>query len=181
MLLNAAKSGDIEATNKLFTEVYSELKLIARANRRRWRGNQTMNTTALIHEVFLKLARPDKGDFANRTHFFATAARAMRQILVNYAKHQQTEKRGGGAMRVTFDETVLSSETNADEILAIHQLLSDLESKNPRRCRIIECRVFGGMTVEEVSEALEISPATVKREWSLGTATLFQALQRDQG
>jgi RNA polymerase sigma factor (TIGR02999 family) len=178
VLLNAAKDGDIDATNALFSAVYAELKVLAHSNRRRWRGNQTMNTTALIHEVYIRLAGHQEAEFANRTHFYATAAKAMRQILVNYAEQQKTAKRGGDAMRVTLDESVLSADMTAEELLAIHQLLTKLEIENSRRCRIVECRIFGGMTIEEVAEALEISPATVKREWSLATARLFQEMQK---
>lgn len=178
VLLKAAKDGDIEATNSLFAAVYADLKVIARSNRRRWRGNQTMNTTALIHEVYIRLAGQRQADFANRTHFYATAAKAMRQVLVNYAEQQKTEKRGGDAMRVTLDESVLSTDMTAEELLTIHQLLNQLELENPRRCRIVESRVFGGMTIEEVAEALDISPATVKREWSLATVKLFREMQK---
>jgi RNA polymerase sigma factor (TIGR02999 family) len=181
LLLDAARGGDAAATESLFNAVYAELRTLASSNRRRWRGNQTMNTTALIHEVYIRLAGNEVPDFANRTHFFATASKAMRQVLVNYAEKQNTAKRGGDAMRITFDETVFSTQASAEELLFLHQLLTDLESENPRRCEIIECRVFGGMTIEEVAEAMAISPATVKREWKLGTAILYRMMQGNEG
>jgi RNA polymerase sigma factor (TIGR02999 family) len=179
LLLDAARAGDAAATEALFNAVYAELRVIASSNRRRWRGNQTMNTTALIHEVYIRLAGQEEAEFANRLHFFATASKAMRQVLVNYAEKQSAEKRGGDAMRVTLDETVFSTQASAEELLFLHQLLTDLEAENPRRCEIIECRVFGGMTIEEVAEAMEISPATVKREWKLGTVSLYRVMHGD--
>ncbi|HNP62953.1 MAG TPA: ECF-type sigma factor [Woeseiaceae bacterium] len=179
LLLDAARHGDDTATESLFNAVYAELKLLARSNRRRWHGNQTMNTTALIHEVFIRLAGSDNKDFANRTHFFATASKAMRQVLVNYARKQKASKRGGDAIVVSLEETAISTDTSAEELLELHQLLSNLESNNKRRAQVVECRIFGGMTVEEVAEALSISTATVKREWKIGTASLYTKMQKD--
>lgn len=179
LLLDAARSGDDAATESLFNAVYAELKILARFNRRRWRGNQTMNTTALIHEAFIRLAGANNNNFANRTHFFATASKAMRQVLVNYARTQKASKRGGDAIVVTFDETIFATETSAEELLELHQLLADLEASNKRRAQIVECRVFGGMTVKEVAEALSISTATVKREWKIGTASLYKKMNKD--
>jgi RNA polymerase sigma factor (TIGR02999 family) len=173
-LLDAARGGDLEASAALFSAVYAELQKLARSHRRRWRGNDTLNTTALIHEVFLKLAGP--ADFANRKHFFATASKAMRQVLVNYAEQQAAAKRGGEAMRVTLEEATLISDVSAEELLDLHRTLQRLEQDNPRRCRIVECRVFGGMTVEEIAEALSISPATVKREWQVASAQIYREL-----
>jgi len=177
VLLDAAREGDVKAADRLFSAVYTELKSLARSHRRRWQGNQTMNTTAIIHEVFIKLAGQQSADFANRTHFFATASKAMRQVLVNYAIQQGAAKRGGDALRITFEEATLASQMSADELLDLHQLLLRLEEDKPRRCEIVECRVFGGMTTEEIAEALGISPATVKREWKIASARIFQELK----
>jgi RNA polymerase sigma factor (TIGR02999 family) len=181
LLLDAARDGDAAATETLFNAVYAELRILASSNRRRWRGNQTMNTTALIHEVYVRLAGQEIAEFANRSHFFATASKAMRQVLVNYAEKQRAAKRGGDAMRVTLDETVFATQASAEELLYLHQILTDLGAENQRRCEIIECRIFGGMTIEEVAEALGISPATVKREWTLGTASLYRIMHGDDG
>ena len=180
-LLDAARGGDANATEALFNAVYQELKGLARSNRRRWRGDATMNTTALIHEVFIKMARGAEPNFSNRTHFFATASKAMRQVLVNYAKQQRAAKRGGDALRVTLDESVFATQASADELLHIHQLLTDLAKEHPRRSQIVECRVFGGMSVEETAGALGISTATVKRDWRLATARIFEELQGQNG
>ncbi len=178
LLLKAARNGDTDASDSLFNAVYNELKTIARSNRRRWQGNETMNTTALVNEAFVRLAGGGVAEYSNRTHFYATASRAMRQILINYARGQQAAKRGGDALVVTFNETVLATQTSAEELLELEQLLTALETENERRARIIECRIFAGMTIDEVAEALDISPATVKREWKVGTASLFRIMKQ---
>ena len=175
-LLDAARRGDNGATNALFTAVYKELQALAQSQRRRWCGNHTMNTTALVHEAFLKLAGSTSSEFANRAHFFATASKAMRQILVNYAQAQGAEKRGGDAVRIPLEEATVESQMSADEMLDLHRVLTKLEARNARRGRIAECRMFGGMTVEEIAEALEISTATVKREWQIAAAQIYAEL-----
>lgn len=175
-LLVAARSGDRGATNALFTAVYRELQVLAQSQRRRWYGNHTMNTTALVHEAFLKMAGPAPGEFANRVHFFATASKAMRQILVNYAQAQGAEKRGGDAVRIPLEEMAVESQVSADEMLDLHRVLTKVEARNPRRGQIAECRIFGGMTVEEIAEALDISPATVKRDWQIAAAQIYAEL-----
>ena len=180
LLLNAARDGDGAATESLFQAVYAELKVLARSQRRSWRGNDTMNTTALIHEAFVRLAGGSSVDFANRTHFYATASKAMRQILINYAKKQRALKRGGDLLFVTFDETILATQTSAEELLELDRVLTELEAENERRAKVVEYRVFGGMTVEEVADVLNISPASVKRDWKVGTATLYRIMHRDQ-
>lgn len=176
LLLEAARGGDARATDRLFSLVYAELKVIARSQRRRWVGNHTINTTALIHEAFIKLAANATPDFANRTHFYATAAKAMRQILVNYAEQQRAAKRGGDAVQVSLEDAELVTDATADELLDIEKLLTRLEKENPRRCQIVECRLFGGMSVEETAEALGISASTVKREWQVASAVLYRDL-----
>ena len=115
-LLDAARGGDRASSDALFNAVYAELQKLAHSHRRRWRGNPTMNTTALIHEAFLKLGGPTPASFANRRHFFATASKAMRQVLVNYAEQRGAEKRGGDALRITLDEATLASDVSADRM-----------------------------------------------------------------
>jgi RNA polymerase sigma factor (TIGR02999 family) len=180
-LLAAARTGDADATERLFAAVYAELKTVAHAQRRRWRGNETLNTTALIHEAYLKLAGGAEQSYANRAHFFATAATAMRQILVNYAEQQRAAKRGGDVVRVPLEDHLLSTGTTAEELLGVDELLRGLEAQHPRRARIVECRVFAEMTVEETADALDISAATVKREWQLASAALYRDLQARRG
>lgn len=177
VLLDAARHGDQAATEKLFSRVYAELKTLARANRRRWQGNDTLNTTALIHEVFIKFSGESAPNFANRKHFFATASRAMRHVLVNYALAQNTAKRGGDAVRVELNDAHLQTTATVDELLAINELLEGLEKADVRRCRVVECRVFGGMSVVETAEALGVSPATVKRDWQLASVQLYRKLK----
>ncbi|MEM8814259.1 MAG: ECF-type sigma factor [Pseudomonadota bacterium] len=172
VLLDAARRGEQDAADDLFAAVYDELRKLARANRRRWRGNETLNTTALIHEVYLKIAGQQSLDWQNRTHFYATAAQAMRQVLINYAERARADKRGGGVAPVTVTDSNAMSASTAEELLLLTEHLAPLEEDNPRRCRIVECRVFGGMTIKETALALGISEATVKREWQIAAAML---------
>jgi RNA polymerase sigma factor (TIGR02999 family) len=161
---------------QLYTVVYGELKRIAKSHRRRWRGNETLNTTALLNEAFIKLSGGDI-KYISRSHFFATASKAMRQVLINYAEQQRAEKRGGDALRVPLENVEIVADTSADEFLSLHAALSRLEGEYPRRARVVECRVFGGMSIEEVADALDISPATVKREWQISSAWLYRAMR----
>lgn len=175
-LLAGARSGDARALHRLFTLVYDELHRLARSHRRKWSGNETMNTTALVHEAFLKLAGSNAPDFHNRTHFFATASMAMRQVLVNYAEHRRSAKCGGGVPHDELDEEALVADDALDELLDLDKAIRELEARNPRAARVVECRVFGGLSVEETAQALDISPATVKREWQLASAILYRAV-----
>ncbi len=179
-LLKLASDGDPRASDALFSSVYHELKKIARAHRRRWHGNETLNTTALIHEAYLKLANGRVADYKDRSHFFATASKAMRQILMNYAERVSAAKRGGGAMRVTLSGNLPVTDDTVDELLAINELLSEIEKTNARHLRLFECRVFGGMTTEETAAALDVSPATVKRDWALLSAWVYREMNAGQ-
>ena len=176
-LLQKARAGEPAAADSLFDAVYAELKRLARSHRRRWQGNDTLNTTALIHEAYIRLAGENAPGFANRTHFFATASKAMRQVLINYAERSAAAKRGGDVENVPLNDAALVAAASAEELLSLNELLAQLEADAPRQCRIVECRVFGGMTIDEVAEALDISPATVKREWRIATARLYQQLR----
>lgn len=173
-LLKGATEGDQAAADRLFQVIYEELRIIAKSHRRRWIGNETLNTTALIHEAFVKL--DGQAHWNSRTHFYATAAKAMRHILVNYAEKKRAGKRGGGVADLPLDEILVVGDEAVDDALELHQALEQLENDRPRWCRIVECRFFGGMSIEETAQALEISPATVGREWRLASAWLFQRL-----
>lgn len=175
-LLQLAADGDKCASESLFASVYRELRVIARSHRRRWNGNDTLNTTALIHEAYLKLAGKDLASYQSRSHFFATASKAMRQVLMNYAERISTAKRGGGALRVTLSGHIPVTDDAVDELLAMNQVLEQLEKTNERHCRLFECRVFGGMTIQETATALDVSPATVKRDWALLSAWVYREL-----
>jgi len=175
-LLQLASGGDEHANDALFSSVYQELRKIARAQRRRWRGNETLNTTVLIHEAYLKLAGGKIADYRSRSHFFATASKAMRQILMNYAEKASAAKRGGNAVRVTLSGHMPVADDTLDDLLAINQLLTQLEKTNGRHSRLFECRVFGGMTNEETAAALDVSTATVKRDWALLSAWVYREM-----
>ena len=180
-LLQAASAGDREANNELFRSVFQELRVIARSHRRRWSGNDTLNTTALINEAYLRLASRTLANYQDRVHFFATASRAMRQILINYAERVSSQKRGGNPVRVTLTGLSLGEDNTLEDLLQINTLLDRLEDSNPRHCRLFECRVFGGMTIEEAATALEVSPATVKRDWTVVSAWLYSELKMQRG
>ncbi len=177
-LIAAANEGDGEAADRLFTVVYDELRIIARSHRRRWHGDETIGTTVLIHEAYLKLADYD-GDYASRTHFYATASRAMRQILMNYAERRNAAKRSGEQIPVDVEDLPFADADTIEDLLALGEVLERLEAEDPRRCRIVECRVFGGMSIGETAEALGISPATVKRDWALVSAWLYREIRPD--
>lgn len=176
-LLRLASDGDGQASDRLFDSVYQELRTIARAQRRRWHGNRTLNTTALINEAYLKLAGGSLDSYRSRSHFFATASKAMRQVLINYAERVATSKRGGNALRVTLSGHMPIEDDALDEMLQLNEFLVELEKTNPRHCRLVECRVFGGMTIQETAEALDVSPATVKRDWALLSAWIFREMR----
>lgn len=177
-LIAAAAGGDGKAADELYGLVYEELRKVARAHRRDWHGDETIGTTVLIHEAYLKLADSGAG-FVNRKHFYATASRAMRQILVNYAERRKTAKRSGEEVDIEVEELSFADNDSIDDLMTLHELLNKLEKLHPRRCRIIECRVFGGMSIEDTAAALDISRTTVKREWSLVSAWFYQKLKPD--
>jgi len=177
-LLVAAGDGSDEAMDEVFEVVYPRLKEIARARRRGWQGAHTMNTTGLIHEAYLKVAGGGTS-FENRGHFFATTARAMRQVLINYAEKQSAKKRGGGASEVTLYDDDAVTDDAMDELLALNEALKKLEAMSERQGRVVECLFFAGLNIGETAEALDISPATVKRDWAAARAWLYREMQDD--
>jgi len=172
VLLRAAAEGDPRALDRLFEAVYGELKRLAQSHRRKWSGDDTLNATALVHEVYLKLVRRSEVSWADRGHFYAVASRAMRQILVNYAERRCAAKRGGGAEVLSLDDVNPVAPDAAEEILALDEALRRLAVLEERQSRVVECRFFGGMPVKETAEVLGLSPATVKRDWALASAWL---------
>lgn len=170
-------AGQRAVLERLMPLVYRELKALARANRFRWSGDQAPGTTSLVHEAYLKLARQAGSGFANRRHFYAVAAKAMRSILIDNARWQGRQKRGGGEAPAPLVESMLVSAERPEELLALDEALTRLDEREPRLVRIVECRCFGGLTVDETAEVLEVSPATVKRGWSLARAWLYRELQ----
>jgi RNA polymerase sigma factor (TIGR02999 family) len=162
-LLKAHASGDPDALDELFPMVYENLRRMARRRMRRERTGHTLSTTALVHEAYLKLVDFDRIDWQDRNHFFALASRVMRNVLVDYAVKRKAEKRGGDRDRVPLREGDAVSEVNLGEVLAVHQALQRLQKVDERQVRVVECRFFGGLTIDETSEALGVSPATVGR------------------
>ena len=163
-MLADLSAGKREALNELMPIVYDNLRAIAHRQLRRERGDHTLSTTALVNEVYLKLVNINRVKWQDRGHFFAVCARAMRRILVNYAEMKKADKRGGGQPHVEFHDVMALARSRSDELLALDEALDRLEELNERRCRVVEYRFFGGMSIEETAQTLDVSPATVKRE-----------------
>jgi RNA polymerase sigma factor (TIGR02999 family) len=157
-------------------ELYDELRRIAHRRLRAERDDHTLSTTALVHEAYLKLATLDRMEWRNRAQFCAEAARAMRRILIDYAAARNARKRGGGRMRVELGDSIVLTDEDGDLLLALHEALEALERERPRHARVVECRFFAGMTVAEIGDALDLSPATVKRDWQIARAWLNREL-----
>jgi RNA polymerase sigma factor (TIGR02999 family) len=175
-VIRAVREGDGNAADELFRRVYDELHRIASGQRRRWAGNETLNTTALVHEAYLKLVRQDGAAWSDRTHFFSVAATAMRHILINYAQRQVAGKRGGGAAHLPLSDADLVSPEAAEDLLALDEALHALATVHARSCRVVECRFFGGLDIRETADALSVSPATVERDWAFASAWLRREL-----
>lgn len=187
-LLQQVKEGDRLAFDELFALVYDELRHVAGRRRRGWAGDETLNTTALVHETYLRLADQSSPDWDSRPHFLAVASKAMRQILLDYAKRKRAARRGGGARPLSIEgvEAVLAgagdpSEGGSDALIALDEALHRLERDDPRLSRIVECRFYGQMTIADTAVALGVSPATVKRGWALAQAWLYRDLRRAAG
>jgi RNA polymerase sigma factor (TIGR02999 family) len=181
-LLTRLRDGDRAAFDEVIPLVYEELRGVAHRHRVRWTGDHTLDTTALVHEAYLKLAARSGGEYVSRSHFLAAAARAIRQILVDHYRSRRREKRGGGAQAVPLESVseVLAAfpdppSSQQQRLLALDESLHRLAAESERHARIVECRYFGGMTIEETADALGISPATVKR----GAAVARAWLRRD--
>jgi RNA polymerase sigma factor (TIGR02999 family) len=167
----------------LMPQVYDELRRLAANYLRHERPGQTLQATALVHEAYLRLSREKNQPWKNRTHFLAIAALSMRQILVQRARARNADKRGGGAEKIALDESVMSRRSPEGEggpagvdVLALDTALEKLAALDPQHAKIVELRYFGGLTVEEVAEALDVSPATVKRHWTVARAWLHKEL-----
>ena len=186
LLLERASGGDRDAFDRVYVLLYDELSRLAHAQRARWSGNETLNTTVLVHEAYLKLAghlarrdeRAADDGWAGRGHFLAIAAQVMRHLLVNHAAAAHAAKRGGGAERVDANAVAdivaapEGADQDAEEVLALDAALRRLSALEPRQARIVECRCFAGMSITETAAALGISAATVKRDWQLASVWL---------
>jgi len=178
-LLVSISEGDRHALNWLFPVVYAELRALAHRQLAHIRPGETLRTTALVHEAYLKLLGADRPEWHDRRHFFAVASRAMRQISVDYARARATQKRGGNTPALTLDEQRLPVADRAHELVQLDQALTELESLSERQGQVVELRFFGGLSVEETAAVMDVSERTVKREWQKARAFLFDALRRE--
>lgn len=168
---------DRQEVDELLPVVYQELRRLAGAYLRREKPGQTLQPTALVHEAYLRLMKDRPGRWQNRAHFCAIAANAMRQILIERARARNAQKRWGGQARITLDDAVAAEPGESLDLLALDRALERLAALDPEQARIVELRFFGGLTVEETAEALDISPATVKRHWAVARAWLARELE----
>lgn len=176
-LLVEWRRGDEQAFDALFPLVYEEMRRRAHGYLRREREDHTLSATALVHEAYLKLIDIDRIDWQDRSHFFAMAARAMRRILVSHARKHNAVKRGGGATKLSLDEAPTLSSSRSEQMLALDEALERLSALDERKGRVVELRFFGGLTIEETAEALEVAPSTVKLDWQKARAWLYRELE----
>lgn len=183
-LLQRVKAGDDSVQDQLFEMVYGTLKRLARHHRKGWQGDYTLDTTALVHEAYLKLADRDE-DWESRSHFLSVASKAMRHILIDYARRRKADKRGGDAAKLSLDEVTTPSgdvliinEEKAQLLVALDEALQRLTQIEPREARVVECRFFGGLTIAETADALGVSPMTVKRDWAMAQAWLHREISK---
>ena len=180
MVLKDWSGGKRDSANVLLSLVYDELRRIARQYLRKERSDHTLQPTALVHEAYMKLIDISDVSWQDRAHFFAVASNVMRHILVDHARARATDKRGGEAQRIALEDAVqLSGETDID-LLALDEAMRQLAAFDEQQSKIVELRFFGGLTIEETAHVLKISPATVKREWTMAKAWLFRRM-KDEG
>jgi len=180
-LLSQLTQGDQEAAEKLIPLVYDELKRLARSYMRRERQDHTLQTTALVHEAYLRLVRQRAVTWQGRSHFFGIAAQLMRRILIDHARGHLREKRGGAQVILQLNEALAFSQEHSQELLRLDEALNRLSKLDPRQGQVVELRFFGGLSVEETAEFLNISPKTVKRDWAVAKAWLHGELRRGDG
>jgi RNA polymerase sigma-70 factor, ECF subfamily len=178
LLLIDWSKGDENALERLMPLVYDELRRMARNYMRRQPSGHSLQTTELIHEAYLKIAAGKEKQWQNRAHFFGVAAKAMRHILVDYAKSKHRRKRGGWQDRITFVEDAAVTGGRSDEIIALDDALNQLATLDERKVRVVEMKFFGGLKTEEIAGVLKISPETVKRDWQFAQTWLLRELRR---
>jgi RNA polymerase sigma factor (TIGR02999 family) len=177
-LLANWNKGDAEAREALMPLVYDELRKLAASHLRRERNDHTLQPTALVHEVYLRLAEQKNVRWQDKGHFFGVTAQLMRRILVDHARSHMADKRGSGLPKVSLNEAIAMSRERPAELLALDESLTQLASTDPQQGQIVELRVFAGLTIEQTAEVLGISPATVKRDWSLAKAWLLREMDK---
>ena len=171
-LLKKAQNGDRESLDRLLPLIYDELRRVAANQLQKERADHTLQATALVHEAYLRLLEQRDVDWQNRAHFFSIAAEMMRRILVNYAVQRKAQKRGDGAARLSLEEAVSFSDEKDFDLVALDDAMKQLAEYDELQARIVELRFFGGLTIEETAEVLQISDSTVKREWRMAKAWL---------
>jgi RNA polymerase sigma factor (TIGR02999 family) len=174
------RQGDREAGDRAVEQVYTELHRIAAGQMRRERPGHTLQTTALVHEAYLRLIGSESLEIRNRGHFFAVASQQMRRILVDHARADQAQRRGGGVEKVSLDQVQLGTETESIDVLALDEALSELERLEPRAAQVVELRYFGGYTDKEVVETLGVALATVRRDWEFARSWLFDRMRGNE-
>jgi RNA polymerase sigma factor (TIGR02999 family) len=174
-LLKAVHDGNSAAAEDLFPLVYAELHRIATAFMRRERSGHTLQPTALINEAYLRMVGDDI-EWSNRAHFIGLSAHVMRRVLVDYARQHNAERRAGGLKRVEMEDHLAISPGRLDEVLSLDEVMAKLEANNPRQARVVELRYFGGLSVEEIAQILNVAPRSVKRDWALARIFLFREL-----
>ena len=181
-LLVSWSHGDQAALERLMPLVYGELRRLASAYLRHERSNHTLQSTALVHEAFMRLVNQRDVQWRNRAHFFGIAAQMIRRILVDYARSQHRKKRGSGAVKLALDDAVVApQEPGPDlDLLALNDALDQLSQLDPRQSRIVELRFFAGLSLEETAEVMNLSPSSIKREWNTARAWLFREMTRNQ-
>lgn len=180
-LLRDWSNGDEAALDKVIPVVYQELRRLAHHYMRKERGDHTLQTTALVNEAYMRLADYKKMRWQSRVHFFAVSAQVMRRILVEHARSRNSVKRGGDAQKISLDETAVVSGGRSAEVIAVDDALTDLESWDQRKGKIVELRFFGGLSIEETAKVLKVSPTTVQREWRAAKAWLYRAISEGGG
>lgn len=179
-LLLAWSDGDKTALDQLMPLVYGELRRLAKSHMRRERPGHTIQTTALIHEAYLRLIDADQVRLENRRSFFGVAARLMRQVLVDLARERHSQKRGGAARQVSFDEALVISKQPDEGLLALDEALQELARIDARKSQMVELRFFGGLSVAETAEALDVSVETIHRDWRLAKSWLLRRLRGEK-
>lgn len=176
VLLQACTRGEPEAFDRLIPLVYDDLRAIAHRRLRLERADHTLDTTAVVHEAYLKLVDQASATWRDRAHFFAVSARVIRNLLIDYARERKAVKRGGGAVKLPLDEQLAGQPPRMIELLALDEALTDLGRQDERLERLVECRFFGGMTMQDTAETMGVSLSTAERDWRRARAYLFDAL-----
>jgi RNA polymerase sigma factor (TIGR02999 family) len=175
-LLNQAAAGDAHASEELLPLVYQELRRLASSKMRRERSDQTLQATALVHEAYLRLVGDGVAKWDDRWHFFAAAAEAMRRIIVDNARRRASIKRGGGRERSDIDAVEITIDVPTDDLLALDEALEQLAQRHPDKAQLVKLRFFAGLTIDEASQAMNISTATAERHWSFARAWLYRQM-----